>query len=269
MLPFQHFKKMMKDQGGWVPAAIAAGATLIGGYLGNQQSASNTASANAAAAANTAAANAANERIADKQMAFQEKMSSSAYQRAMVDMKRAGLNPMLAYQQGGASSPSGAGATHQAAPVQRPEYHDPLGPMATSAVDTYSKTEALKIQGAQLAIGQANSQAEIALKSAQAAATVQSAKNAAIQSQILQADAKRKKLEGDWYSSDTGKTLFQLNQINEAAGGSLENLNSAKSLLNPLNLIQTIQKGKKLQKPGQGQLKDGTNFKLDTGEIIP
>ena len=45
---------------------------------------------------------------AKDQMNFQREMSNTSYQRAMEDMRKAGLNPILAGKLGGASTPSGA-----------------------------------------------------------------------------------------------------------------------------------------------------------------
>jgi DNA-binding protein H-NS len=93
----------------WIPAAIAAGAALVGGSINNK----------------------ANAKEAAKNRDFQQQNSDTAYQRAKLDMKRAGLNPILASKMGGASTPGGAMAQMQ----------DVVTPAVSSALQT-SQTEA-------------------------------------------------------------------------------------------------------------------------------
>lgn len=72
--------------------ALPAAATGLAGYLGQKET------------------NVASAEQAQRQMDFQAQQTGTSYQRAVADMKAAGLNPMLAYSQGGAASGSGASA---------------------------------------------------------------------------------------------------------------------------------------------------------------
>lgn len=52
-----------------------------------------------------------NAEEAKKLRDWQERLSNTSYQRAIADMMKAGLNPILAFQQGGATVPSGSSAS--------------------------------------------------------------------------------------------------------------------------------------------------------------
>lgn len=80
-------------------AAIGALGNIAGGLIGSS----------GASSVNNATMN-FNAQEAQKNRDFQERMANTAYQRAMGDMRAAGLNPILAYSQGGAASPGGNAA---------------------------------------------------------------------------------------------------------------------------------------------------------------
>lgn len=102
-------------------AVIPAAASLVGGYMANRGREDAAVAANAASAESVA-----------KQIEFQREMSNTSYQRAVADMRAAGINPMLAALKGGASTPSGG--AYQA---QMPQVYD----IATPAAQVFSAVQ--------------------------------------------------------------------------------------------------------------------------------
>lgn len=86
---------------------ISAGASMLGGMMTNESNAENM--------KDSWAFNQASSR---EQMAWQERMSNTAHQREVADLRAAGLNPILSVNHGGASTPSGSSASSNVIPMQ-------------------------------------------------------------------------------------------------------------------------------------------------------
>lgn len=81
--------------------------------------------------------NAFNSAEAEKQRQWETEMSNTAYQRGMADMKAAGINPLLGYSAGQASTPESAPA-HSALGVHMtaPQFADFISQNQRDVVNT-------------------------------------------------------------------------------------------------------------------------------------
>lgn len=189
------------------PYAAAVGA-IGSGLLGGE------------AQAGQAAANKMQMAQAQKQMDFQERMSSTAYQRAVTDLRKAGLNPILAGKVGGSSSPGGAMAQIQ----------NEIQPgIATAFQGAQLGMEAKRMQAdVQNVVQQAaTGRSQEWLNSANRALTSLSYNEKLLYMNMLEAEIKIKTRDAEIADSQAGKVLRWIREAREAilGGSSVQPLN--------------------------------------------
>lgn len=162
-----------------------------------------------------------------RSVGYQQDMANTAYQRAMRDMKQAGLNPVLAYQQGGAASPAAPTASAQSAsspgfsPGVRAEVENAIAPGVNSALNAVRTVQG--VQSAQEAIRQtqANTNLQQVQAGREAAATANIAQQTASEAErtgLISRQAATEAQRGALVQAQTGAAAAQAALAHDQAG---------------------------------------------------
>lgn len=196
-----------------MPSVISGAAGIVGGLLDySGQSEANENNLEIARMANASSAEQAR-----KQMEFQERMSSTAWQRGVADMRKAGINPILAASQGGASSPSGAiGSVTTGAPQQNvfSGLGNKLQSSVTGAIDAYrtiSEVKNIQAQNAKIS-------ADTNLVNAQSLLAAKELENKGYSGKEIQARTKNLGYQGKILDFESQGLNLGLNAVSKIVG---------------------------------------------------
>jgi len=209
------------------PLIAAIAPALIGGAFG---------------LAGQAMANRETEASTARQMEFQQRMSDTQYQRGMEDMRKAGLNPILAYKQGGASAPSGAsytaGNVGSAAIAGASSAQEMARSAKTLDPDVAQKWASVDLTNGQIA---RILPAQQELLKMQAAAAGASSAESLARTHLTQLEAARVEADNEFYSTPEGRSVRQTGRVLSELGplGALVKAfspggSSARSLAGPI-----------------------------------
>lgn len=219
MINLQSFER--KQIGIGALAAVAGAGTNILGSVLNYKAQKDT--------------NKLNERMANNQNQMQDQQSRTQYQRAVTDMKAAGINPMMAMSNGGNSAMAGARAEARAPQLD-------LDKTVSSAIDATRLKKEFSEADARIKKDNASADAfessvklnDATAKVAKKNATILDAKMGAVREQA-KLEAMRAKQNQDWVNYDNnvnrvGQTLGTINNALPSVKGLLK---GGKSVLKP------------------------------------
>lgn len=181
-----------------VAGAIAGAGALAGGIVSS---------------AGQAQANKENAEQASNQMDFQERMSNTSYQRGVVDMRAAGINPILAADRGGASTPTGAMATMGNEGAGLGAGISSAVPTTMSAIQTQANVHLANAQAVQSTTQSALNKAQAEKALADAGYSNATAREAKVDADIAEANRGRRTSGWGRFVEGTGDAFGALGNI--------------------------------------------------------